>query len=112
MEPGTDDPRETLDDLVPEDVLSHVAGALSDFPSLSLPYEAVVYEGGEIDRDELGKTVAARIKSESIYGSASVERDVEGDEDDPDSITIRVLDPSEVVVDDEGNVQEVGRGEQ
>ena len=110
MEPGTDDPRETLDDLVPEDVLSHVAGALSDFPSLSLPYEAVVYEDGEIDRDELGKTVAARIKSESMFGSAYVERDVAGDEDDPDSITIRVLDPAEVVVDEDGEV--VQRGEQ
>lgn len=108
MDPGTDDPRETLDDLVPEDVLSHVAGALSDFPSLSLPYEAVVYEDGEIDRDELGKTVAARIKSESLHGSAYVERDVAGDEDDPDSITIRVLDPAEVVVDEDGEVVQRG----
>ena len=94
---GEDDAAETLDDLVPGELVVDISAALSSFPEFTLPWEAVVYEDGEIDRDALAKAEAARIKSEALYGQAAVETDVEGDEDDPERILVRVLDPTEVV---------------
>lgn len=94
---GGEDAGETLDDLVPGELVVDISAALSEFPEFSLPWEAVVYEDGEIDREALAKAEAARIKSEALYGTAFVEREVEPDEEDPERILVRVLDPSERV---------------
>lgn len=98
----TDEQRETLDDLEPGPLVAEISAALSEFPEFTLPWEAVVYEDGEIDREALAKSEAVRIKCESLYGTAHFEKEVEGDEDDPERIVIRVLDPREVVLDKHG----------
>lgn len=90
------DEEETLDDLDPGVLVAEVSAALSWFAEISLPYEAVVYEDGDIRREALANAEAARIKSESLYGESFFERDISGDEDDPDRITVRVRDPTEV----------------
>lgn len=97
-----DEAAETLDDLVPGKLVAEISAALSEFPEFSLPYEAVVYEEGEIRREALAKAEAARIKAESLYGNAPFEREIEGDEDDPDRIVVRVLDPTKVTLDEDG----------
>lgn len=94
---GEESPVEALDDISPQELEGHIAGALTSFPDFRLPYEAVVYEDGEVKPEALAKAEAAKIKSETLYGESVYEMEVEGDEDDPDRVIAIVRDPTEVI---------------